>query len=175
VTPGGSVTIGAMTGLTGEHVRELLQRRDAAASAYRAQVARRLGLTDSEMLAVVHLAREGECTPSRLGSLLDLSSGGITAMVQRLEAAGHVVREPHPHDRRSSLVRLAPAVAELASGPDEVAEREGERARAELAPGEQTAVLAVLTALADATEALVDGEPSRRAPPPAPAVPSLWA
>jgi DNA-binding MarR family transcriptional regulator len=174
VPAGGSVTIAAVTELTGELVRELLQRRDAAIGAYRAQVARRLGLTDSEMLAVVHLAREDECTPSRLGSLLDLSSGGITAMVQRLEAAGHVVRQPHPHDRRSSLIRLAPEVAALAARPDEVVVREVDRVRRDLGRAEQAAIADLLGAVADGSEALVDGPRVPRAAP-ARVVPSLWA
>lgn len=163
-----------MADLTGELVRNLLQRRDVAVAAHRAQVARRIGVTDSEMLAIVHIARQGECTPSRLAALLDLSSGGITAMVQRLEAAGHVARHPHPRDRRSSLVRLTDSVAELATRPDDVAVSEVERV-SELAPAKQAAIADFLTGLADASEALVEGEREPPGAAPARIVPSLWA
>ena len=36
------------------------------------------------------------------------SSGGITALVHRLESAGHLFRRRHPTDRRSILVELSP-------------------------------------------------------------------
>lgn len=103
-----------------ETIRQLLNRRDLAAARYRAAMSRQLGLGDSEMLAVAHLAQRGQLTPSELGVLLDLSSGGVSALVQRLEDAGHVTREPHPRDGRSNVVRLAPALVEratLAFGP----------------------------------------------------------
>jgi DNA-binding MarR family transcriptional regulator len=93
-----------------ETIRQLLNRRDLAAARHRAAMSRQLGLSESEMLAVAHLAQRGRLTPSELGQLLDLSSGGVTALVQRLEQAGHVERERHPTDGRSVLVRLAPAL-----------------------------------------------------------------
>src|SRR4051812_42062992 len=83
---------------------------------HRSALGRRLGLSDVEIAAVLHLARERELTTARLATLLDLSSGGATALVQRLERLGIAARRPHPADRRSSLIRLTPrttsAVAE---------------------------------------------------------------
>ena len=35
-----------------------------------------------------------------------MSSGGMTARIDRLEKAGLVARGPHPTDRRATLVRL---------------------------------------------------------------------
>jgi DNA-binding MarR family transcriptional regulator len=72
---------------------------------------RRLGLTNSEVIAIQHLARAGELTPGQLGGLLQLSSGGTAGLVGRLQRAGHVSRHAHPHDRRSVVVRLTPAIA----------------------------------------------------------------
>jgi DNA-binding MarR family transcriptional regulator len=91
----------------GESIRQLLNRRDLASARHRAAMSRRLGLSDSEMLAVAHLAQHGRLSPTALAQLLDLSSGGITALVQRLESAGHLVRQRHPTDRRSVLVELS--------------------------------------------------------------------
>jgi DNA-binding MarR family transcriptional regulator len=48
-------------------------------------------------------------------ALLQLSSGGTTGLVQRLQRAGHVTRHAHPHDRRSAVVRLTPAIAAWAA------------------------------------------------------------
>jgi DNA-binding MarR family transcriptional regulator len=100
--------------LTNGTIRQLLDRRDLAAARYRSAASRRLGLGDSEMLAVAHLAQRGRLTPTEIAGLLDLSSGGVSALVQRLEEAGNVVREPHPTDGRSSVVRLSPAFVESA-------------------------------------------------------------
>ena len=109
-----------MTEAAGEEIRQLLNRRDLASARHRAAMSRRLGLSESEMLAVAHLAQHGRLSPSALGQLLDLSSGGVTALVQRLEGAGHLVRRRHPTDRRSVLVELSDELverAERAFGP----------------------------------------------------------
>lgn len=103
-----------------ETIRKLLNRRDLASALHRSAVSRQLGLSESEMLAVAHLAQHGQLSPSALAQLLDLSSGGATALVQRLESAGHLVRRRHPTDGRSVLVQLSPqllARAERAFGP----------------------------------------------------------
>ena len=96
-------------------IRAALHRKALADARQRAALARRLGLTESEVLAVQHLARAGELTPGQLGGLLQLSSGGTTGLVHRLERAGHVTRHAHPHDRRSAVVRLTPAIAAWAT------------------------------------------------------------
>jgi DNA-binding MarR family transcriptional regulator len=96
-------------------IRAALHHKALADARQRAALARRLGLTDSEVLAVQHLARAGELTPGQLGGRLQLSSGGTTALIHRLQRAGHVSRHAHPHDRRSAVVRLTPAIAAWAT------------------------------------------------------------
>src|SRR5919201_3910989 len=96
-------------------IRAALHRKALADARQRAALARRLGLTDSEVLAVQHLARAGELTPGQLGALLQLSSGGTTGLIHRLERAGHVTRHAHPRDGRSAVVRLTPAIAAWAT------------------------------------------------------------
>jgi DNA-binding MarR family transcriptional regulator len=88
-----------------EAIRRLLDRRELASRRIRIALGRQLGLSDPEMLALAFLEDQGELTPSRLGVLLDLSSGGITALLQRLEREGYVARGPHPTDRRSYVIR----------------------------------------------------------------------
>lgn len=89
----------------GETIRRLLERRELSSRRIRSALGRQLGLSDPEMLVLAHLEHQGELTPSRLGALLDLSSGGITALLQRLERDGYVARVPHPTDRRSWVIR----------------------------------------------------------------------
>ena len=55
-----------------------------------------------------------EMTPTRLADALLLTTGGMTARLNRLQEAGLVERHPDPHDRRGVLVRLTPNGAELA-------------------------------------------------------------
>lgn len=97
------------------HIRAALHRKALADARQRAALARRLGLTESEVLAVQHLARAGELTPGQIGALLQLSSGGTTGLLHRLQRAGHVSRHAHPRDRRSAVVRLTPAIAAWAT------------------------------------------------------------
>jgi DNA-binding MarR family transcriptional regulator len=97
-----------------ERIREALLRHALAAAEHRVLLGRLLGLTESDVLAVQHLAREGRMTPSALGARLHLTSGGTTALLQRLERAGHLERHPNPVDRRSVLVALSPGVRDRA-------------------------------------------------------------
>jgi DNA-binding MarR family transcriptional regulator len=105
-----------MTDATAETIREALNRKDLAASRQRAALARLLGLTDNDVLAIQHLAHAGRLTGSQLGALLGLTSGGVTALVQRLEREGFVARRAHPNDRRSTLLELTPEIERRAGG-----------------------------------------------------------
>jgi DNA-binding MarR family transcriptional regulator len=112
-------------------LRDLLTRQALALERHRTVVARQLGLSDTELVAIVHLVQDGELTPGELRERLALSSGGTTALIQRLLRQGHVERRPHPRDGRSVIVRvgegmreqLAMRVAPLVAAIDEAAER----------------------------------------------------
>ncbi|MEN3283522.1 MAG: hypothetical protein V7607_4662 [Solirubrobacteraceae bacterium] len=137
-------------------IRAALHRKALADARQRAALARRLGLTDSEVLAVQHLARAGELTPGQLGSLLQLSSGGTTALIQRLERAGHVSRHAHPHDRRSAVVHLTPAIAARAADAWAPFVSEIDALAAELSESEREVVRRFLEGTADAAERHAD-------------------
>ena len=61
-----------------------------------------LGRTDVRALvAIMDAARRGEAlTAGTLGQAVELSSASVTALVDRLEKAGHVRRVRDPEDRR---------------------------------------------------------------------------
>jgi DNA-binding MarR family transcriptional regulator len=125
----------------GQQIRAALLRKALADANHRAALARRLGLTENEVLAVQHLATAGELTPGELDTRLQLSSGGTTGLIQQLEQAGHLARRPHPRDRRSAMVSLtseiqrvaadagAPLVAELDSLVQKLSADEAETVR----------------------------------------------
>ena len=72
-------------------------------------VARRLGISAADLLALDQLEFHGGLTPGQLAERLQLTSGSVTALADRLERQGLLERRPHPSDRRSSLLCLAPA------------------------------------------------------------------
>lgn len=76
-----------------------------------------LGATDLHaLIAVMDAELQGEpITPGRLGEKLDLSSGSVTALLDRLERAGHVRRDRTPTDRRKVLVHYADRGAAVAA------------------------------------------------------------
>jgi DNA-binding MarR family transcriptional regulator len=68
-----------------------------------------LGLNDGDYGVLVPLRRAGaphELTPTELAKHRMMTSGGMTAALDRLERKGLVARVPNPADRRGSLVRL---------------------------------------------------------------------
>ena len=133
-------------------IRAALNRKALADARHRAALARRLCLTENEVLAVQHLARAGELTPGQLGTELQLSSGGTTALVHRLQRAGHVTSDVHPLDRRTKLVRLTPTMEESATDAWAPLVAEVDKRSRELARSERVAVTWFLERLADTVE-----------------------
>ncbi len=68
-----------------------------------------LGRTDVRALvAIMDAARRGEAlTAGALGRAVDLSSASVTALVDRLERAGHVRRVRDPQDRRRVVLEMS--------------------------------------------------------------------
>ncbi len=93
----------------------LRQCTDVAARV-RSVVARRAGLSESELVALEHLVR-GPLGPAELSRLLDVTTAASTGIVDRLAAHGHVTRAPHDQDRRRTQVLVTP------SGREEVLRR----------------------------------------------------
>jgi DNA-binding MarR family transcriptional regulator len=83
----------------------------------RAAFARANGLHDTDVRALIHLLdadRAGlPATPGWLGSQLGLTSASTTALVDRLEGAGHVRRERDPADRRKVEIRVTEEAVRL--------------------------------------------------------------
>ena len=86
------------------HEASILVARERQAPLYA-----RYGLQQGEFDALATLRRSGApegLTPTALFEAAMMSSGGMTARIDRLEKAGLVERRPHPTDRRATLVRL---------------------------------------------------------------------
>jgi DNA-binding MarR family transcriptional regulator len=71
-----------------------------------------VGMNGSDFGVLSPLRRAGEpfeLTPTELARHRMITSGGMTAALDRLERRGWIVRVPNPNDRRGSLVRLTDA------------------------------------------------------------------
>ena len=121
-------------------IRELFQRKALASSRHRAAVAKHLGLTETEAEALSHLARSGGLTPSQLGGILGMTSGGVTALIQRLERSDQVSRRRHPRDKRSSIIEATPGIVEQVRAHYERLSAESDRVTVRLDEDERDTV-----------------------------------
>ncbi|WP_347753665.1 MarR family transcriptional regulator [Agrococcus sp. ProA11] len=89
-------------------VLNLLRRYRAAESSMRKRTRSSMGMGETDLLALRRLLqaqRRGELMRQRdLAAALHLASPSVTALVDRLVKSGHVRREPHPEDRRATIV-----------------------------------------------------------------------
>ena len=76
-----------------------------AASSLEPAVARRAGLSTSELQALRYLV-DGSRGPVELSHLLGVTSAASSGVVDRLAARGHVQRRPHPADGRRTQVEI---------------------------------------------------------------------
>jgi DNA-binding MarR family transcriptional regulator len=90
------------------HTEIIRQLRTFSSGAilFNQRVAERVGLhlTDTQCMNLLDLM--GTSTPGKLAEFMGLTTGGVTVMLDRLEKAGCIRREPNPEDRRSVLVRV---------------------------------------------------------------------
>jgi DNA-binding MarR family transcriptional regulator len=59
-----------------------------------------------ELLTLLSFARDERLPMGKIGDRLQVHPASVTNAVDRLEAQGFVVREPHPRDRRTTLAAL---------------------------------------------------------------------
>lgn len=65
-----------------------------------------LGMSAGELLALAYLSVDGPLGPTELTRRLHMTTGAMTAMLDRLAERDYVVREPHATDRRRIMVAL---------------------------------------------------------------------
>jgi DNA-binding MarR family transcriptional regulator len=65
-----------------------------------------LGMSAGELLALAYLSVDGPLGPTELTHRLHITTGAMTAMLDRLAERDYVVREPHATDRRRIVVTL---------------------------------------------------------------------
>lgn len=76
----------------------------------------KLGRSDMRALHYLIVARHGGTiiTPSAIAAHLNISSASTTKLLDRLESGGHIVRTPHPTDRRALAITITDTTHEAA-------------------------------------------------------------
>lgn len=122
-------------------LREAEQQLSEAAQKYM-----QLGQTDMKALHFLIVAQNtGETpTPGAIAAHLSISSASTTKLLDRLEAGGHIIRCPHPHDRRALAISITPETHETAVAT--VGRQQAQRfhAAARLSEQERSTVIAFL-------------------------------
>lgn len=138
-----------MTETSTEELQRAFLRYNAALLTLSADMAAEMDLTPSEMAACDHLHLDGPLTPRELGERIRLTSGAVTALVDRLVARGFAERQPNPRDRRSVLVHYRPQERTVVRRQHAVMQRMGAVMQAMDAPARQ-AVRAFLDGISGA-------------------------
>lgn len=72
-----------------------------------------LGLSMGQLDILLAIQRTPEARVQDVARELSITVGGTSKAIDRMETAGRCVRRPNPQDRRSSIIELTPAGAEL--------------------------------------------------------------
>ena len=136
-----------------------------------------LTVNPTDLTAMQHLIVAGSLSPTALAQRLNLSSGAVTTVIDRLESLGHVHRTPNPLDRRGTLVVPTPASVGRAMSRIIPMVTEVDRAIGDFEPAEQAVITRYLERVVDAYRSH-SGAPTRArtwrpdAPQPAPTEPT---
>jgi len=91
-----------------------VRRFIAGAILFNLKVAEDIGINATDIQCLHVLELQGSATPTELAGWSRLTTGGITVVLDRLEGAGYIRREPNPKDRRSIIIRpVMPALAKI--------------------------------------------------------------
>jgi MarR family transcriptional regulator, 2-MHQ and catechol-resistance regulon repressor len=119
--------------------------RAVEAHAYRSVASQPIGTSDFAVLEA--LLHKGPLPVNTIGRKVQLTSGSITAAVDRLEEQNLVERRPHPTDRRARVVHLTPEGKRLITPVFAQHQRDMERAASSLSPSERATLIRLLRKL----------------------------
>ena len=114
-----------------------------------------LGLCLSDFAILEVLLHKGPSPVNTIGSVIRLTSGSITAAVDRLEKRGLVERRNDPGDRRARVVHLTASGRQLISSAFDQHEAAMERATSGLSPEERAEATVLLKKLGISAQAML--------------------
>ncbi|MFJ9244677.1 MarR family winged helix-turn-helix transcriptional regulator [Streptomyces sp. NPDC101776] len=110
------------------------------------ELARLLGVNETDLRCLEILLSVPEITPRELSRQLGLTTGSVTTMLDRLEKLAYLTRTPHPDDRRKTLIRVTPEAAQRSYGLiGPFVEDAGRRVRGRYTPDQLELVIDYLT------------------------------
>ena len=115
-----SESLARVTALTGPASVSEMTRLVMAFSELRKQNSRAIGslsagygISPTDLRALSFVSLSDGATPKSVAEHLGMTTGSLTTLADRLEAAGFLQRTANPGDRRSVLLRLTPRGAEV--------------------------------------------------------------
>lgn len=135
-------------------VLEGMRRWQTAARALSEASKRYMKLNDSDMRAIRMMIRSHEqgllVTPKDVAREVGISSASTTKLIDRLVAGGHLIRVPHPRDRRTMCLQVTDSTRR--SAHDTIGRQHARRfsAVASLDAEDRAAVMRFLSAMVDA-------------------------
>ncbi len=92
--------------VSGTHLWLIMMKSHRALERLALQSIESFGVGLSDFAVMEMLLHKGPLPVNEIGRRISLTSGAITAAVDRLESSEFVAREAHPSDRRARVVRL---------------------------------------------------------------------
>lgn len=114
------------------------------------------GLTVSQAEVLFRLQGKGPMVQRELSQALQCTPRYITALVDQMEQAGLVARQPHPTDRRATLVALTTKGTKLANRIVTERTTSAQQVLGDLPPRQLNTANAVLRTFLDRLEAAAD-------------------
>jgi DNA-binding MarR family transcriptional regulator len=119
--------------------------------AIEARLLAEFGLPLSQFEPMQVMGRLESCRVLDIATELSITVGGVSKLVDRIEAAGYCTRRPNPADRRSSIIELTPPGQRMLQEASLVFRDELERrVQSVLRPGELAELAATIRLLRSA-------------------------
>jgi MarR family 2-MHQ and catechol resistance regulon transcriptional repressor len=142
---------------SGIHLWLVLWKAYESLHAHAVRHIRSLGIGFSDFAVLEVLLHKGPTAVNAIGGMVHLTSGSITAAIDRMEARGLVERRNHATDRRTRLVHLTKSGRKLIECAFADHEAAMDRAASGLAGGERLEAIALLKKLGLHAQAELDG------------------
>ncbi|HZY67372.1 MAG TPA: MarR family transcriptional regulator [Devosia sp.] len=96
-----------------ERIGNLSRQSQSATDLFDERISEFLGINRTDGRCLDLIGREGKVSAGQLANEADLTTGAVTAVIDRLERAGYVQRVRDPVDRRKVWVECTPHTTEL--------------------------------------------------------------
>jgi len=104
-------------------------------------------LTRVQWQALGNLKRLGPLTQAALADVMEVETATIARLIDRLEAAGWIIRRPSPHDRRVKVVSITEKAAAVMDEVGEIGQKLRDDMLADLPPADRKQLFGSLSTI----------------------------